>query len=384
MSDLRRVAANYLKKNNRSFGQFLPATEVDRSAIPDTPDVAKLVSGYKGREAVAEGEVFDASPANIDQRTERFTLANGAKVALLSKRTRGQSIKGILTLHLGDEKSLFGKTMTAELTADMLMRGTSKLTRAEIDERLEQLKTKLYIYSAGQNVTVQFDTVRKHLPEVLTLLREVLRAPGFAKAEFDLLIKKNLADLDTTRNEPKSVANRAMAQLPNTLYTKGDIRYVASLDDAFIQIKAAQLAEIKRFYRAFYGASDAELALVGDFAGPQVRAQLAGMIGDWKSPVKYARAPKLVSPPQGASQTLETPDNANAFYVARLALGLKDDSPEYAELLVVNKILGGGVRSRLFNRLRQADGLSYGAGSQLSVSAYEPVSSLLVYAMYAP
>jgi zinc protease len=53
-------------------------------------------------------------------------------------------------------------------------------------------------------------------------------------------------------------------------------------------------------------------------------------------------------------------------------------------LQLANRVLGGGVKSRLLDRLRQKDGLSYGAGSQLSASTFEPSGMWVLYAIYAP
>ena len=84
----------------------MPTAKPERSVIPATPDVAKLVDGYKGRAAISQGEAFDPSPANIDARTEKTTLANGAKLALLAKKTRGETVNGSFSFAFGDEKSL--------------------------------------------------------------------------------------------------------------------------------------------------------------------------------------------------------------------------------------------------------------------------------------
>ena len=45
---------------------------------------------------------------------------------------------------------------------------------------------------------------------------------------------------------------------------------------------------------------------------------------------------------------------------------------------------GGGAQSRLSERLRQQEGISYGAGSQLRVSAFEPSGQLTLWAIFAP
>ena len=92
-ADVDRVAATYFKPANRTVGEFIPDAKPDRSPTPPTVDVAAMVKDYKGDAAVAAGETFDATPANLDARAQRFTLANGMKVALLPKKTRGETVQ---------------------------------------------------------------------------------------------------------------------------------------------------------------------------------------------------------------------------------------------------------------------------------------------------
>nr|WP_315485684.1 pitrilysin family protein [uncultured Undibacterium sp.] len=384
LADIARVAKNYYKQDNRSFGQFIPVATPDRAEIPEVPDVAKLVDGYKGRAKVEAGETFDATPANIDKRTEKFTLASGAKVALLSKKTRGETVSGRLSLHLGDEKSLFGKVVASDVAADILMRGSSKFSRAELDTKLGELKAKLSVSGAGQNVTISFETVRANLPALLDVIREVLRAPSFPQSEFDLLVKENLSALESSRNEPQTAASEAMKVKKNAPYKKGDVRYAASIDDGIAEYGAIKLDAVKDFYKNFYGASAAEFSLVGDFDTAVVKTKLANLIGDWNSPAKYTRAPNLSLMAEGSAVKLETPDKANAFYLADLPFELNDQAPEYAALLVADNVLGGGIKSRLFGRLRQKEGISYGVGSGVSIPSLDKNASLTLYAMFAP
>jgi zinc protease len=89
--DVQRVALDYLKRSNLTIGEFLPDAKPDRAPVPATVDVAAMVKDYKGDAAAMTGEVFDPTPANLDARTQRFTLPNGMKVALLPKKTRGET-----------------------------------------------------------------------------------------------------------------------------------------------------------------------------------------------------------------------------------------------------------------------------------------------------
>jgi zinc protease len=149
-------------------------------------------------------------------------------------------------------------------------------------------------------------------------------------------------------------------------------------------LKTAKLADVKRFHGQFYGVDHAELALVGDFDAAGIPGQIQALFGNWKSKTPYQRLVSLPRKAQGGEITLQAPDKANAFYQAALPLTLKDDHPDYVPMVLANQVLGGGVKSRLFDRLRQKEGISYGAGSNLAASSFEPVGMLKLYAIYAP
>ena len=80
---MQRVAAAYLKPSNRTLGVFLPTAKPDRAEIPPPVAGRRRVKDYKGDAAIAAGEAFDPSPANIESRTKRSELPDGMKLALL-------------------------------------------------------------------------------------------------------------------------------------------------------------------------------------------------------------------------------------------------------------------------------------------------------------
>ena len=64
---------------------------------------------------------------------------------------------------------------------------------------------------------------------------------------------------------------------------------------------------------------------------------------------------------------------------------LRDDHPDYPALEMANQMFGGGfISSRLAKRLRQKDGLSYGARSFFSVGSYDENATFGAYAICAP
>ena len=353
--------------------------------LPAAPDLNALLSDYKGKAAVAQGEAFDPSPANIDKRTVRFELPNGMKVALLAKSNRGNTVNGQITLRMGDEKTLFGKRETAQVVAQMVLRGTAKLNRQQIADRLEELKAKVNIGTQdGNTLSVNFETRRDQLVETLGLLREVLRSPSFPAAEFEQFRNEWVTGVEEQRRQPDAIAQNELTRYDNP-FKKGDVRYAASFAEQIDAVKAIKVADLKAFHEQFYGGATGQMALVGDFDAKAVQESIKTLLGDWKSKAKFSRVGVPYRPTQGTTLSFETPDKANAFYIAGVSLPIKDDAPDAQALALANRVLGGGgLKSRIIDRLRQKEGISYGAGSFLQMNPYDANSTLGLYAIYAP
>src|SRR6185312_14951070 len=141
---------------------------------------------YKGDAAITAGEAFDPSPTNIESRLTR-SEASGIKLALLPKKTRGGKVVAQMILRYGDEKSLMNRATAAELAGSMLMRGTAKHTRQQIQDEIDRLKARLAVFGGGTQATVTIETTRENLPAVMRLAAEILREPSFPESEFALL-----------------------------------------------------------------------------------------------------------------------------------------------------------------------------------------------------
>lgn len=382
-ADVQRVAVAYLKPSNRTVGEFIPDAKPDRAPQQVAVDIAAMVKDYKGDAPVAAGEAFDPTPANLEARTQRFTLGNGMKVALLAKRTRGETVQLYLRMHQGDERALLGKDTVGSLAASMLSRSTAKRSRQQIEDALDRYRARLSISGDATRTDVRGNTVRGKLPDTLRLAAEMLREPAFPAAEFEKLKRERLTDVEGRRSDPQDVASRALQRYDNP-YPEGDVRYMPTVDEEVTQIESATLDAVRDFYRRFAGGTNAELALVGDFDAAAVKPLLEELFGTWKSAAPYARVPKPLVVKRAIEIREETPDKANAVLAGELALPINDTSADFPALRVANYILGGSSSSRLWERIRQREGLSYGVYSALEPSSFEPNTPLVVEAIFAP
>ncbi|MBA3323446.1 MAG: insulinase family protein [Pyrinomonadaceae bacterium] len=384
---VQTAAVRYLKPANRTVGLFIPATKVDRAEVPATPDVAALVGNYKGDAALSAGEAFDPSPENIEARLERRNAgatATGIRIALLPKETRGDTVNAALTLRFGDEKTLMNRSAAATLTGRLLDRGTQKRTREQLKDEFDKLKARVNIFGGATQATASIETTRANLPAVMRLVAEVLREPSFPENEFNQAKQELLAGLESQRSEPTAIGSIEFQRLLNP-YPKGDVRYVGTFDENIAELKAVTLDDVKKFYKDFYGASNAELAVVGDFDKEETAKLANDLLGSFKSPRPFTRVPRPFQDIASTNKSFETPDKANGFFIAGLNLKLRDDNPDFAALALGNYMLGGGfLNSRLAARIRGKEGLSYGVGSRLNASSLDASGSFTTTAIYAP
>lgn len=382
--DVNRVAQAYLKPDNRTVGLFHPTETPNRAEIPAIPDIDALVSGYTGGEAVAEGEAFDPSPANVDARTTTFTLPNGMEVGFIPKETRGDAVVVRLRMQFGDEESLMGRSDAGGMAGAMLMRGTESHTRQEIQDELDRLKAQGGVSGGPSLGSGQFTTVRESLPEVIRLMAEIARTPAFPENEFNVLKEQQLAALEEQRSEPQVLAQLALVRAMQD-WPSDHPSYTPTLEESIQRVRDLTLDDVKAFHEDFYGPQSGNLVVVGDFDPAQIRTVVEDAFGDWASPHPYTRIADRFRDVPGDVIQIETPDKANAIFLAQQNLELPDTHPDYPALIMAGYMIGGGVlNSRLANRIRNEDGLSYGVGGAINGHPIDPVGSFFAYAIYAP
>jgi zinc protease len=382
--DVLRVGKAYLKGSNRTLGQFIPAKNPDRAEIPAAPDTAVLLKDYKGGEAISQGEAFDPTPSNIESRLTRTRLASGMKVVLLPKKTRGGTVVAQATVRFGDEKSLFGKSAAAQLAGGLLMRGTKNKTRQQIQDETDRLKARLNVSGGINGATATVETMEANLAGALRLAAEILRQPSFPESEFEQVRQQRIAAIEAGRSEPQMLASLELSRHFTSSYPRGDVRYVATTDEQIEDLKKVTLDDVRKFYAQFYGASNADLVVAGQFDKEEVQKLTADLFGDWTSPSPYQRVLTPYRKIEPMDRKIETPDKQNATFLAATFIKFSDEDPDYPAMLLANYMLGGSPGARLFKRIRVTEGLSYGVQSMLQAPTKDDGGTFAGMAISAP
>lgn len=399
-ADVKRVAATYLKPSNRTIGKFIPDKSPDRTTVPATPDLAMMLKDYKGREALADGEALDASPAAIEARTKRGALPFGMKTAFLPKGTRGDEVIVSIDLHYGSEADLKGRTEAAGFIGPMLMAGTSKHTKRQLQDEFDKLKANVSIGGMGGggrrggmrgggggggmgNVSINIETTRKNLPAVLDLVNECLRQSTFPDKEFEKMRKQRMAGIEQMMSEPMMLAMSEMRRRMVPV-DKDDVRYVSTPKEQLEKLKNVKLDDVKNLYNELVGAGNSEVAIVGNFDASEATSLVDNMFKNWKSPKPYQRINMPYFEVKPEKLVINTPDKQNAMFAIAENIQIRDDEPDYPALMMANYILGGNSSSRLLNRIRQKEGLSYTVGSQFQASSQDKTGAFTAFGICNP
>ncbi len=365
-SDVNRVAAAYLKPQNRTIGRFVPTATPDRAVIPAAPAVAGLVEGYSGRAAVASGEAFDPSLDNIAARTESFVIGDGLRVSLLPKRNRGQTVTLAASFHFADEASITGRSYAGGWVGPMLMMGSQGMDRGQIAARFEALNTQAQVSGSAQGAAIRLNGKRETLLEALRVAANVLRHPTFPADQFEQLRLQAITGLEFQRREPGTLASMALSRYFDP-WPAGHPLHVESIDESLARLKAITPADIRAYHQAFYGTSVGEIAVVGDFDPVALKAELQALFADWKAPRAYAPISTRYHDVAAKQERFSTPDKPNAVLLARQNVSINLADADFPALNIAVGILGGDpLKARLAERIRQKEGLSYNIGAGLS------------------
>lgn len=385
-AEVQEVAKKYLQRNNRTVGIFVPTKESQRVTVPPTPALAEMIGNYEGREMVAQGEAFDVSAENIEKRTKRTKLDSGLKAAFLPKKTRGESVSVVVRLRYGTVDTLKGKNAASEILPALMLRGTKSLSRQQIQDILDENKAQLMPSGSAGEASFTIETRRANLPKILDLLRQVLREPTLPSDEMEIIRNRKLGALKQQLTDPQSLARVAVSRYLGE-YPADDVRYVPTVQEEIDRWTNLKLEEVTSLYSTFLNGQYGEVAVVGDFNLEEVGPALDKALAGWTTSEKYERIKRSgqVDIAANTREQIETPDKENAVYLAGTVIPMGDAAPDYPAILIANQVLGSsGLSSRLGDRIRQKEGLSYGVGSILRASSLDDRSTFLLYAITNP
>ncbi|MFG6489057.1 M16 family metallopeptidase [Roseateles sp. BYS78W] len=387
LADVERVRAAYFRPANRTLGRYLPAAAVERVEIPAAPPLDQRLASLQGPPKVEAGEQLEPVPAVLESRMSRTTLPSGIALHTLRKQTRGNTVVLQVQLRWGERDATYARNGTG-VVGQLMDEGSAGYTKQQLQDALIKLRASFSVSSYDQGATIFVSAERDTLLPALRVVADALRHPNFPQDAFDRDMKAGIASLESSRQEPGVLRQEATRGHYNAArgVTLGHPDYVMGVDERIANLKATTLDDVKRFYADYWSFNDAQVSAVGALPDG-LGAEIDQLFGDWKKPAapKFVRhvAQHVTVPPARFDAIAR--DKTNAIVRLHQTLPLNTEDADYAALeLAVHIFGGGGLESRLSERVRQKEGLTYGIGASLGASYWGNAGSFAIQASYQP
>jgi zinc protease len=387
-SDVVRVAKAYFKPSNRTVGYYIPDMNPDRTVVPATPDLEATLKNYKSTVTIVHAETFDPTIANIESRVVRAKLPNGMKVDILPKKTENNIVTGTIELRFGAASTLAGQREAAAFSGSLLMSGTKEHTRSQLQDEFRKLNAQVTASGGGggfggggrggrggggaggggsiATATASISAPAENFVAAMKLAVEILQEPLYPEDEFDRSKTQRLKQLDLPQTEPTQLAQEMLTRHLSP-FAKGDLQYQPTRDEQKPELAKVTLADAKKFHDDFYGANYGVFAVVGPVTPADIQKAAAELLGNWNTSKAYQ--PLIVPFKKAApmNQKIETPDKANAEFLGGERFQMSQNDPDYPAMVLASYMFGEPITSRVSNRIRNKEGLSYGANARITI-----------------
>jgi zinc protease len=248
------------------------------------------------------------------------------------------------------------KAGLAGLTQHMLALGAAGLSDEEISSQLADIGANLGGNVDPDRASVSLRTLAsaRESSRALQLLGKILQQPDFPEAVLEREKARVISGLREAATQPESMAEKAFNAELYGSHPYGVME--ASEPETVAAIKRQDLAD---FYRAYYRAEGAVIALIGDVSR-EGAAQIAESLSSGlpKGGQRISALPPVPYPE--AAKAEKIPHPASQSHILLGYPGLKRGDPDYFPLYVGNYVLGGGgFVSRLTDEVREKRGLAY-------------------------
>lgn len=306
-----------------------------------------MMAGYQARGEIVP-QVFR------DQR--------GVVVWLASRPTLPFVVIKVL-VRAGSVYDTDAKAGVAYMVSQLLPEGAGGMTGPQISQTLDYMGSELDTGCTKEYATLTLVSLKEHLEESFRILSTVLTRPDFREEDFQRVKREVLGELLKEEEDPGTVASRAFDErlFGKHPYHRPEKGYPST-------VEALSLDDVKSFYKRFYSPNFAIFSVAGDITREELEDLMNRYLKEW-SP-SDTPLPSIPDPlPLAQPRKVVLDKDVTQANIVMGHLGIKRSNPDFTKVYVMNQILGGGgLTSRLFQRVREEGGFSYSVYSYFQPS----------------
>lgn len=287
-----------------------------------------------------------------DPKIQQLVTPGGVPVWLVESH-QIPMISVEVALRAGTAFEPAGQAGIANLTAALLDEGAGDLDSHAFKEAMDGIGMRLGANADMLDVSVNMDTLTEHKDRAFELLGMALREPRFDAEPVARLKQATVSGLKRAEESPGAVAQKAFGPA-----VFGSHPYARRVSGSLESVPTLTGAMAKAYHAAQFTRKNLVVSVVGDITPevllPLVDAAVAGL------PQGSGRNVVTAGPAAPVPGNLHIKKPVPQATVLVGQLGVPRDNPDFWSVLVMNELLGGGVlTSRLFDSVREKNGLAY-------------------------
>jgi predicted Zn-dependent peptidase len=243
------------------------------------------------------------------------------------------------------------ETGASHLLEHMVFKGTRHRSAREIALALESLGGALDAYTSREHTSYQARVLDEHLPQALDVLADLVLEPLLRDDDLELEREVVLEEIATVEDTPDDL----VFDLHGSRFWGGHA-YGNSILGTRETVSGMSAETLRRLHHDTYQGRNLIVAAAGNVHHDRVVDQVEALFRDVPEGDGPSDLPGPGSPPMGHEHVSR--ESVQAHMVFGGAIPRHSDPRRYG-LILLSQTLGGGMSSRLFQRIREELGLAY-------------------------
>ncbi len=315
--------------------------------------------------------------AQVENEISSFMLDNGMQVVVIPDR-RAPIVTHMVWYKVGSADEPPGKSGIAHFFEHLMFKGTEKHKAGEFAARIAEIGGSENAFTSNDYTayyqTVTPDALESMMEYEADRMRNLILTDDVIGPERDVVLEERRLRIETS---PEALLSE---EINATLYQNHPYR--VPVIGWMHEIEQLNRTDAVAFYNQYYAPNNAILIVAGDVDAGEVRALAEKTYGQVKRGPDLPPRVRPSEPEQNTARTVTMTDprvTTPSYSKTWLVPSYNTAQPGEAEALdLLAEILGGGLRSRIYQALVVKNGLASSAGAYFGGTRLD-VASFAVY-----
>ncbi len=251
----------------------------------------------------------------------------------------------------------------------MLFKGTAKRSAREIAESIDNIGGQINAFTGKECTCYYTKTLDAHIDIALDVLADMFFNSEFAKKDIDVERKVILEEIGMYQDSPEELVHDILSE---TVWEGDPLGYpILGTQECLNNINKDT---IKNYIETNYLPTNTVISVAGNYDDDKLMDRLTGLFKDWK--LQKPEMPELEEVCFKSNSRLKDKDTEQVHLCLGFE-GVEHGNDNIYTILAINNVFGGGMSSRLFQKIREEKGLVYSIYSY--PSSYKNTGLFTIY-----